>query len=237
MDLIDKELYQSLFQEPVGWALKVFSNIPHLFISFLIAIIVFSPPLLLALFFIKAIKSSKGSYSNLIIGVMSLSLLQIAMLLGVGYFDYRYFSLFILVGYMVMYPLVLSSISIGRKNIKFFVAVSLSFVYVVSVFMNVRFISTTNYERNVVLDTLVEEVSYCSDNVGAQFHFFNDDTFAAKFGALTGKRTIMIPSNWNDLSDLEQKHFVEKYAPYLYVDINDYQNHCRMQSLPKVVTK
>lgn len=237
MDLIDKNSYQVLFQDPLGWFLKIFSNIPLLFSNFLIAIIAFSAPLLLVFFFIRRTRFRQPTPVSLIIGILLLTIVQIGMLLGVGYFDHRYFSLFILMGYAVMFSLITDSISDGGKKIKLIIFLSLSFLYAVSILMNTRYTTTANYKKNVSLNMLVEEISHCSDALGAQFHFFNDDTFAAKFGASTSKLTIMIPSNWNDLTEIDQKHFNEKYPFSLYVDVNDYKGECSLQSVPKGVKK
>ena len=138
-------------------------------------------------------------------------ILSLLPYVATGYYDWRYFTLFFLVISVFTIVKVREAKIISMKFV--FVALMISCVLSLKWFAVViyKVKSKQEFHKNqlILIETLRKEQLY--DN---KIYIFANPRLAARYGALTGGKAAMLPSNFDKLDDTVKKQYFSKMEPY-----------------------
>ena len=211
---------KSAFEYPFLEISKLLKNSIRVIISFIRSSLMF--PLLFIFFIFVCLRWKK--FNPLIktraIIIVSLLPLSVAPYILTGYFDSRYFALiFLCLSGMIVYSIYQSQEGVlSDNNASGLILISL----ILTVAVGISFLSKDiwhgyNQTQEMSKQTaLIKSIQTCHLSDPAKILFFlnNANELASKYGALTGMRTALAPSNFYDMSSDERYVFLEKMKPY-----------------------
>lgn len=214
----------SALAEPITWFGRVFWNIPPLFKSLIKSTFYF--PIFIGFLFFLILNFNRVS----LVARYRLTLLLFSSILALtpyaltGYFDSRYFILFFLVNSVFSMHILNSIADIKYAGLSY---IGLNFVLLtITVFIGLIFIGRDVFISEVKLvDSINQEsqIKYLSRchlrNPKSTYIFMNEvGELAPRYGAVTGMRTALIPSNFARMTDVEKSKYFEFMQPYVLID-------------------
>ena len=212
----------SAFQKPIMWLMRVISNVPPLLRSIIRGSL--NIPLLI-LFFAYVIANwlrfGKENRNKFLLLFAIISLSTIPYLLT-GYFDYRYYSLpFISLSMALVYLTYKTNNEVIFGVDCFGLSlISLIFASVLGIFFLSKDISTANTRFEDVKSEAaqIRSLHYCHQQNSMNTYIFARGDLAAKYGALTGMRAAMLPSNLDRMTLEEKNAYYDRMKPYVFVE-------------------
>ena len=211
---------KSAFEYPFLEISKLLKNSIRVIISFIRSSLMF--PLLFIFFIFVCLRWKK--FNPLIktraIIIVSLLPLSVAPYILTGYFDSRYFALiFLCLSGIIIYSVYPNQEGVFPGiNVRGLTLLSL----ILTIAIGISFLSKDiwqgyNQTEEMKKQTaLIKSIQTCHLSDPTKILFFLNDAneLASKYGALTGMRTALAPSNFYDMNSEEKYLFLEQMKPY-----------------------
>jgi hypothetical protein len=198
----------TIFTNPIDWTIKVFNN--YMAIVFIIFIYIKNSLLTLLgtgfyVYYYRKYMRLKD-YTFLLF-----LLISIGPYATTGYLDARYFTFFyIILGIYTFYS-IHNIIEINYKIV--YLVFVINFLLVSKWFYSEIKTSMENTNFNTKQLILIEKLhkKQLEDN---KIYIFENPRLAARYGALTGGKSAMLPSNFQKLDEITKNMYLKKMEPY-----------------------
>lgn len=217
----------SAIDNPTIWIKRILEGTPDLFHSiFFLSAPQFPIIFLLAIPFFHTLQKAEKVKISKIFFILSIIIASTTPYLLTGYFDARYFSLFLLcISTLMVYSI---ETSIRTEMEKKLYKITLIIAIILSIFFAFHYLSkkswssVTNTNKNKLTTQLIQQLKICHATAPERIYIFKDKytNIAPQYGALTGNKAAFIPSNFSKMNIKEKEQYFSYIAPYAIIDKN-----------------
>lgn len=201
----------TIFTHPFDWILKIINN----FKSVLLYLIYYSKEYFIviigSIIFIYKYRKLLNLRDYLFFFFLLVSLLPYA---ATGYFDGRYYSLFFLILSVFIFYRINSMLRVNIKFIFILIVVNLLICSYWFSFITKR--SYAKVEYNYKQEKTIYKLRDYQINSNMRY-IFESPLLAVKYGALTGGRSAVLPTNFKILDEQTKKEYFLKMSPFIFV--------------------
>lgn len=220
----------TVLDNPKMWILRVSDNILPLAHSLRLSAIKFPALIFLGVFFILCLPRFIGSVRWKLMLVIALICASLLPYLLTGYFDNRYFAAVFLCTAIVLMRSIETTLG-NRLQWKVYL-VGLVATLMISLFAGVLYLAKKSWHGIDRLDNpdpmahYLEQIKVCQEKTPKTVYVFADHMLAARYGAITGYRAAMLPSNFSRMTEEEKGKYWSYMSPAVMIGSAPKLNGC-----------
>lgn len=210
--------------QPGLWLRRVIGNVVPLSIALAQSLILFPAAVVCAALAVPGFFSLRGGARIRMLVALLLIAASLGPYLLTGYFSLRYFVLpFLCISAIGLY---IASNAKGITPLGMNASALALLAALLSIAIGARFLAKNIAQANALHDEMqaqsaqIAMLEACHAKMPATLFIFRNNTglLASKYGALTGRRAAILPSNYNQMNEQTKGAYLKAMQPYFLID-------------------